>query len=103
MVRKKYVVLVYLRGSAWKDRWYFVRYLDRGPRRYRILYGKSQGIAHSTIKAHKGPVHTTARITLGEPVSSCEDYSLMTREELMEELMKTRSRESKFFYLPPGN
>ena len=68
---------------------------EESARRYRILYEKSQGITHSTSKAHKEPVHTTALITPGEPVSSCEDYSSMTREELIEELMKARIRESR--------
>lgn len=64
-------------------------------RRYRILYEKSQGIEHDTSRKHKGSVDTAALITPGEPMSTSDDYSSMTREELIEELMKSKIRESR--------
>ena len=68
---------------------------EESARRYRILYEQSQGIKHDSSRAHKGPVDTAALITPGEPMSSSDDYSSMTREELIEELMKSKIREAR--------
>ena len=68
---------------------------EESARRYRILYEQSQGIEHDSSCAHKGPVDTAALITPGEPVSISDDYSSMTREELIEELMKSKIREAR--------
>ena len=68
---------------------------EESARRYRILYGQSQGIKHDSSRAHKCPVDTAALITPGEPMSSSDDYSSMTREELIEELMKSKIREAR--------
>lgn len=68
---------------------------EESARRYRILYEQSQGIKHDSSRAHKCPVDTAALITLGEPMSSSDDYSSMTREELIEELMKSKIREAR--------
>lgn len=68
---------------------------EESARRYRILYEQSQGIEHDSSRAHKGPVDTAALITPGEPVSISDDYSSMTREELIEELMKSKIREAR--------
>ena len=68
---------------------------EESERRYRILYEQSQGIKHDSSRAHKCPVDTAALITPGEPMSSSDDYSSMTREELIEELMKSKIREAR--------
>ena len=68
---------------------------EESARRYRILYEQSQGIKHDSSRAHKCPVDTAALITPGEPMSSSDDYSSMTREELIEELMKSKFREAR--------
>ena len=68
---------------------------EESARRYRILYEQSQGIKHDSSRAHKCPVDTAALITPGEPMSSSDDYSSMTREELIEELMKSKIREAR--------
>ena len=68
---------------------------EESARRYRILYEQSQGIKHDSSRAHKCPVDTAALITPGEPMSSSDDYSSMTREELIEELMKSKIREER--------
>ena len=68
---------------------------EESARRYRILYEQSQGIKHDSSRAHKCPVDTAALITPGEPMSSSDDYSSMTREELMEEVMKSKIREAR--------
>ena len=68
---------------------------EESARRYKILYEQSQGIEHSRSNVHKSPVNTAALITPGEPISSSQDYSTMTREELIEEIMKARIRESR--------
>lgn len=52
-------------------------------RRYRILYEKSQGIEHDSSRAYKDQVNTAALITPEEPMSTSEDHSSMTREELI--------------------
>ena len=68
---------------------------EESARRYRILYEQSQGIKHDSSRAHKCPVDTAALITPAEPMSSSDDYSSMTREELIEELMKSKIREAR--------
>ena len=68
---------------------------EESARRYRILYEKSQGIEHGSRRAHKAPVNTVELITPGEPMSTSDDYSSMTREELIEELMKSKIREAR--------
>ena len=68
---------------------------EESARRYRILYEQSQGIKHDSSRAHKCPVDTAALITPGEPMSSSDDYSSMTREELIGELMKSKIREAR--------
>ena len=68
---------------------------EESARRYRILYEQSQGIKHDSSRAHKCPVDTAALITPGEPMSSSDDYSSMTREELIAELMKSKIREAR--------
>ena len=68
---------------------------EESARRYRILYEQSQGIEHNSSRAHKATVDTAALITPGEPVSVSADYSSMTREELIEELMKSKIREAR--------
>ena len=68
---------------------------EESARRYSILYEQSQGIKHDSSRAHKCPVDTAALITPGEPMSSSDDYSSMTREELIEELMKSKIREAR--------
>ena len=68
---------------------------EESARRYRILYEQSQGIKHDSSRAHKCPVDTAALITPGEPMSSSDDYSSMTRQELIEELMKSKIREAR--------
>ena len=68
---------------------------EESARRYRIFYEQSQGIEHDSSRAHKGPVDTAALITPGEPMSTSIDYSSMTREELIEELMKSKIREAR--------
>lgn len=68
---------------------------EESARRYRILYEQSQGIKHDSSRAHKCPVDTAALITPGEPMSSSDAYSSMTREELIEELMKSKIREAR--------
>lgn len=64
-------------------------------RRCRILYEQSQGIEHSSSHVHKEVKVTVLSISLGEPLSSPGDYSSMFKEELIEELMKSRIREAR--------
>lgn len=68
---------------------------EESARRHRFLYRQSQGIENDSSRAHKGPVDTTALITPGEPASTSDDYSSMTRKELIEELMKSKIREAR--------
>lgn len=68
---------------------------EESARRYRILYEQSQGIKRKTNKARKNDSNTASLTTLGEPISGSDDYTSMTREELIEELMKARIRETR--------
>ena len=61
-------------------------------RRYRISYEESQGIEHNTRKSQKQVIHPDALITPGEAANDFDDYASMTKEQLIEELMKARIR-----------
>ena len=68
---------------------------EESARRYRIMYEKSQGIELTPRQSHSSNINTAALITPGEPISTSDDYSSMTKEELIEELMKSRIREAR--------
>ena len=68
---------------------------EESAQRYRILYEKSQGIEHDSSRAYKDQVNTAALIAPGEPISTSDDYSSITKEELIEELMKSKIREAR--------
>ena len=68
---------------------------EESARRYRIMYEKSQGIERTSRQSHSSNINTAALITPGEPISTSDDYSSMTKEELIEELMKSRIREAR--------
>lgn len=68
---------------------------EESARRYRIMYEKSQGIEHTPRQSHSSNINSAALITPGEPISTSDDYSSMTKEELNEELMKSRIREAR--------
>ena len=68
---------------------------EESARRYRIMYEKSQGIERTPRQSHSSNINTAALITPGEPISTSDDYSSMTREELIEELMKSKIREAR--------
>lgn len=68
---------------------------EESARRYRLLYEQSQGIEHSSSRARKEGKAIVPPIMPGEPLSSSEDYSSMSKEQLIEELMKARIREAR--------
>lgn len=68
---------------------------EESARRYRILYEQSQGIEHTSSYGRKEEKITVSPITPGEPLSSSEDYSSMSKEELIGELMKSKIREAR--------
>ena len=53
---------------------------------------KSQGIEHNTGKSQKQVIHPDALITPREAANDFDDYASMTKEQLIEELMKARIR-----------
>jgi len=63
-------------------------------RRYRLLYEQSQGIERKP-RERKATMNTSDLTIPGEPLSIPDDYASMTREELIEELMKSRIREAR--------
>lgn len=68
---------------------------EESARRYRISYEESQGIEHNPGKLQKQVIHPDALITLGEVANDSDDYTSMTKEQLIEELMKARIRETR--------
>lgn len=68
---------------------------EESARRYRIMYEESEGIVHNSGKARKEKINPAALITFDEPLASSQDLSAMTKEELIEELMKSRIREAR--------
>ena len=59
------------------------------------MYETSQGIERTPRQSDSSNINTAALITPGEPISTSDDYSSMTKEELIEELMKSRIREAR--------
>lgn len=68
---------------------------EESARRYRIMHEQSQGLEHNSSKARKDSVNTTLTTAPYEPVESPKDYAAMTKEELIEELMKAKIREAR--------
>lgn len=58
---------------------------EESARRYRVMYEESIGINHQLEKS----------VIRSETSSSYGDYSSMSKEELIEELMKARVREAR--------
>ena len=66
---------------------------EESARRYRILYEKSQGIEHITDKGRKKSDNPVVSIS---PIKKYpEEYSSMSKEELLEELMQSKIREAR--------
>lgn len=68
---------------------------EESARRYRISYEESQGIEHNSGKSQKQVIHPDALITPREAANDFDDYASMTKEQLIEELMKARIRETR--------
>ncbi|MBQ0041532.1 MAG: hypothetical protein KBS56_05835 [Clostridiales bacterium] len=68
---------------------------EESARRYRILYEEAYGLEHDSSKQHKGNVGTKITYVPQSTSSRSEDYSSMSKEELIEELMQARIRESR--------
>lgn len=68
---------------------------EESARRYRLMYEKSQGIERAPRQSRSIAINAEMLITPGEPLSSSDDYSSMSREELIEELMKSKIREAR--------
>ena len=69
---------------------------EESARRYRILYEESVGIPHNSSTLHKGNVSVSGITTaLSTKQLDSVDYSSMTKEELIQELMEVRIREER--------
>lgn len=68
---------------------------EEGTRRYRISYEESQGVEHNPGKSQKQGIHPNALITQVEASNAFDDYASMTKDELIEEVMKARIRETR--------
>ena len=69
---------------------------EESARRYRILYEESAGIPHNSSTLHKGNVSVSGITTSLSPKQlDSIDYSSMTKEELIQELMEARIREER--------
>lgn len=69
---------------------------EESARRYRILYEKSVGIPHNSSTLHKGNVSLSGITTTISPKQpDTIDYSSMSKEELIQELMGARIREER--------
>lgn len=68
---------------------------EESARRYRISYEASQGIEHNPGKSQKQGIHPTALITHVEASNAFDDSASMAKDELIEELMKARIRETR--------
>lgn len=68
---------------------------EESARRYRILYEKAYGLEHDSSKQRKGNVGAKITYVPQSNAVKSEDYSSMSKEELIEELMQSKIRESR--------
>lgn len=70
---------------------------EESARRYRILYEQSEGIEHIDLRTGKSTPLPKSYSALAEkiPEESISDYHSMSKEELIEELMKSKIREAR--------
>lgn len=68
---------------------------EESARRYRILYEEHVGLPHDSSKAHKGNVNTTISFVPSKDDKGKTGYEMMSKEELIEELMKSKVREAR--------
>lgn len=68
---------------------------EESARRYRLQYKAANNIEHITSKARKNDGDVLPALNYMEPVSTHEDYAAMSKEELIEELMKSKVREAR--------
>lgn len=62
-------------------------------RRYRILYEESQGIEHTDKR--KKAISVEPEISISSKSTYPEEYTSMSKEELLEELMQSKIREAR--------
>ncbi len=62
-------------------------------RRYRILYEESQGIEHNT--GRKKVLSVEPGVSISPKSKYPEEYTSMSKEELLEELMQSKIREAR--------
>lgn len=68
---------------------------EESARRYRLQYKAANNIEHITSKARKNDGDVLPALNYMEPASTHEDYAAMSKEELIEELMKSKVREAR--------
>ena len=68
---------------------------EESARRYRILYERSKGLQHVHIKTGKTKKTAVSTTTSDVSGTEIEDYSSMTKEQLIAELMKSQIREAR--------
>ena len=66
---------------------------EESARRYRILYEESQGIEHSPRK--KKVMSVDPGVSFSSKSKYPEEYTSMSKEELLEELMQSKIREAR--------
>ena len=68
---------------------------EESARRYRILYEESQGLEHRTGKSKKESESDDPGVSISPIKKYPEEYSSMSKEELLEELMQSKIREAR--------
>lgn len=86
---------IYESGMSYVEAGVIYGISDETARRYQLFYEESNGLSHHTKKSLPDKISTDSISKNAEPISSITNYEDMTKEELLQELMKAKIREAR--------
>lgn len=86
---------IYESGMSYVEAGVIYGISDETARRYQLFYEESNGLSHHTKKSLPNNISTESISKNAEPISSITNYEDMTKEELLQELMKAKIREAR--------
>ena len=86
---------IYESGMSYVEAGVIYGISDETARRYQLFYEESNGLSHHTKKSLPDTISTESISKNAEPISSITNYEDMTKEELLQELMKSKIREAR--------
>ena len=86
---------IYESGMSYVEAGVIYGISDETARRYQLFYEESTGLSHHTKKSLPDKLNAVSISKNAEPISSTTKYEDMTKEELLQELLKTKIREAR--------